>query len=173
MGPWFVVNPAAYRVLVSSWYQSTALSIHPYSAWSRQTIMHYSSLCIFSCSVLATCSAWEIYNEEWMHHRLPRSSPIWMYRERRCDHHFYFIWLLSLSYFLFLPCRYPKLSRVDWLMGKSTDTPSGKGSGSIDPCQIMLLVAQIGFVYKVEKALSAQGNSFFFLFFYSLPHKTR
>ena len=43
-------------------------------------------------------------------------------------------------------------------MGKSTDTPSGKGSGSIDPCQIMLLVAQIGFVYKVEKALSAQGN---------------
>ena len=59
-------------------------------------------------------------------------------------------------------------------MGKSTDTPSGKGSGSIDPCQIMLLVAQIGFVYKVEKALSAQGNFLFFCFFtYNLTFQSR
>ena len=36
----FVVIPAAYGVLLSSWYQSTALSIHPYRTWSRQTIMH-------------------------------------------------------------------------------------------------------------------------------------
>ena len=53
-------------------------------------------------------------------------------------------------------------------MGKSTDTPSGKGSGSIDPCQIMLLVAQIGFVYKVEKALSAQGNFLFYFYFFPI-----